>query len=136
MKLRSIVLSAIVIAFTLFISCKKKDKDPEPQPVPKSGPVPYATLSTNAISTITGTSAIGGGNVEFDGGSAINTVGVCWDTTSHLSISKPHTTNAGSTGSYTSAITGLLPNTTYYVRAYATNATGTSYGNEVIFTTQ
>jgi uncharacterized protein (TIGR02145 family) len=45
------------------------------------------------------------------------------------------TSNGLGTGSFTSSFTGLVPNTTYYVRAYATNSAGTGYGNEVSFTT-
>ncbi len=137
MKLRSYILLACVFSIAFFINCKKKDKDPTPTSTLTStaGPRPYATLSTDNISAITQTSAVGGGNVQFDGGSLVTTVGVCWDTTTHLSLSKPHTVNAGSIGTYTCALNDLLPNKTYYVRAYATNATGTSFGDQVSFTT-
>ena len=43
--------------------------------------------------------------------------------------------NGAGLGVYTGIIPNLNPSTTYYVRAYATNSLGTSYGNEVIFST-
>ena len=136
MKLRLFILSAIVITSTLFTNCKKKDKDPEPQPAPVTPtPSPLATLSTLSITSITETTAIGGGNVSSEGGSALTAVGICWDINTSPTTLAPHTNNGAGTGTYTSSITGLLPNTTYYVRAYATNGSGTAYGNEVSFKT-
>ena len=94
-----------------------------------------ATVITNSITGITSNSATGGGNVTNGGNSTITARGVCWSTSSNPTLNDAHTIEAGGTGSFTSAITGLNELTAYYVRAYATNGGGTSYGNEVMFTT-
>ncbi len=93
------------------------------------------TLTTTAVSDITSTTASSGGNITSDGGSAITARGVCWNTISGPTISNQKTTDGSGSGSFTSNITGLTPSTKYYVRAYATNSEGTSYGNEIDFTT-
>jgi hypothetical protein len=93
------------------------------------------TVTTSIVSSITSTSAQGGGNVTFNGGATVTARGVCWNTTGNPEISDKHTTDGSGTGSFTSNITGLSPNTTYYVRAYATNSAGTAYGDPVEFTT-
>ncbi|MBQ6726024.1 MAG: T9SS type A sorting domain-containing protein [Bacteroidales bacterium] len=93
------------------------------------------TVTTAAMSTIIDTTATGGGRVTFDGNTTVTARGVCWDTTHNPTISGNHTTNGGGTGSFTSILTQLVPSTTYYVRAYATNIIGTAYGAELSFTT-
>ena len=93
------------------------------------------TVTTNTITNITQTTATGGGNVINAGGSTVTARGVCWSTSHNPTVSGNHTTNGTGAGSFTSNITGLTANTTYYVRAYATNNAGTAYGNEVSFTT-
>lgn len=92
------------------------------------------TITTTEISNITQGSAISGGTIIDDGGSEITAQGVCWDTISYPTIKDLHTSNGTDTGTFTSEISGINCSTTYYVRAYATNAAGTSYGNEVSFT--
>jgi uncharacterized protein (TIGR02145 family) len=92
------------------------------------------TVTTTAISGITQTTATSGGNVTSSGGATVTARGVCWRTSSNPTISDSHTSDGTGTGNFTSSITGLSPNTTYYVRAYATNSSGTSYGSEVNFT--
>ena len=94
-----------------------------------------ATVTTTAITNITSTSATSGGNVSSDGGSTVTARGVCWSTSINPTISNSHTNNGSGTGSFTSNITGLSPFTTYYVRAYATNSNGTSYGSQLSFIT-
>lgn len=91
---------------------------------------------TSDVNDITKTSATCGGNVTDDGGSEVGVKGVCWSTTSNPTIDKDaHTSDGSGIGNYTSSITGLTSNTTYYVRAYATNSAGTSYGEQKNFTT-
>ena len=92
-------------------------------------------VTTNTITNITTTTATCGGNVTSDGGAAVTARGVCWSTSPNPTINNNKTTNGTGTGSFTSSITGLIAGTTYYVRAYATNSVGTSYGVEVSFTT-
>ena len=92
-------------------------------------------VTTNEVIEITQTSATSGGNVISEGYGNVSAKGVCWSTSENPTISDSHTTDGSSTGTYTSSITGLTANTTYYVRAYATNEVGTGYGNQVTFTT-
>lgn len=92
-------------------------------------------VSTATINTIIQTSAKSGGNVTFDGGSAVTQKGVCWSTNASPTISDSKTLDGGGAGAFVSSLTGLNTNTTYYVRAYATNSIGTNYGNEYSFTT-
>ena len=90
-------------------------------------------LTTTVISNTTQTSAVSGGNITYAGSSSITARGVCWRTTTSPTIANLKTTDGSGIGSFTSSISGLTAGTTYYVRAYATNANGTSYGNEVSF---
>ena len=101
-----------------------------------TSPIVVPTLTTVAITAISLTSAVSGGNITFDGNDAITAKGVCWATTANPVIGATNTTTDGiGTGVFTSAITGLLPGTGYHVRAYATNSAGTAYGDDVLFTT-
>lgn len=94
------------------------------------------TVVTLSISDITKKSAVCGGNITKDGGYHILQKGVCWSTSQNPTIANSKTTDGTGLGTYTSNITGLSPNTTYYVRAYATNAEGTAYGNQQSFKTK
>ncbi len=95
-----------------------------------------ATISTNAVSGITSFEALAGGQISADGGTTVTVRGVCWSTAPSPTISLSTKTSDGQgTGSFASLVSGLNPNTTYYLRAYATNSAGTSYGNERSFTT-
>ena len=105
------------------------------QTIAVSNPATVATVTTTAISNIDKTTATGGGNVTADGGATITTRGICWSTSQNPTVDGSHTTDGTGTGSFTSSMTGLTANTTYYVRAYATNSAGTAYGEEVSFTT-
>ncbi|MFA5327398.1 MAG: SusF/SusE family outer membrane protein [Prolixibacteraceae bacterium] len=93
------------------------------------------TLTTAAITLITGNSGGGGGNVTVSGGAEVTARGVCFGTSQNPTIADSKTTDDKGMGAFVSAITGLLGNTTYYVRAYATNSAGTGYGPEVSFKT-
>ena len=97
-------------------------------------------LSTPQIATfnlagIGGTSANSGGNVTNSGGSAVTARGICWSTNANPTINDSISENGSGLGTFTAVLNGLSLNTIYYVRAYATNAQGTSYGNELSFTT-
>jgi plastocyanin len=94
-----------------------------------------AVLTTNAVSAITISTAITGGNITSDNGDAVTARGVCWGVNTGPTIAASHTSDGTGIGSYISNLTGLLDGTQYFVRAYATNSSGTSYGNEVTFTT-
>jgi len=92
-------------------------------------------LTTNTINNIGTTTATGGGNIFSDGGSTITERGICWSTSHNPVVAGNHTTDGTGIGAFTSNLSGLFQGTTYYVRAYATNSSGTGYGNEVGFTT-
>ena len=93
-------------------------------------------ISTAEVTGISSTSAQCGGNVTFDGGRDVTARGVCWSTSENPTVGSGNKTDDGEgEGAFTSEITGLGPGTTYYVRAYATNELGTSYGEEVSFET-
>ncbi|MBR5146790.1 MAG: hypothetical protein IKW54_04095 [Bacteroidales bacterium] len=93
------------------------------------------TVKTTSVSEITMSSAVCGGNVTTDGGAEVTEKGVCWSTKPSPTIDDNKTIDGSGTGSYTSNLTQLSKNTTYYVRAYASNKKGISYGEERIFTT-
>ena len=94
------------------------------------------TVTTTTVGAISFTAANGGGNVTADGGASVTARGVCWSTSVNPTVSlSTKTTDGSGTGSFTSSITGLTPNTTYHVRAYATNSVGTAYGSDIVFTT-
>jgi hypothetical protein len=92
-------------------------------------------VTTTTVTSITATSAISGGNVTSQGGSIVTARGVCYGTSPNPTLSNSFTTNSAGTGTFTSNLTGLTQNTTYYVRAYATNSFGTAYGIQRTFTT-
>ena len=93
------------------------------------------TVTTTAASSITTTTALSGGNVTGDGGTPVTARGVCWSASANPTLLDAHTTDGTGTGSFASSITGLSPNTTYHVRAWATNYDGTSYGSDLTFMT-
>ena len=93
------------------------------------------TVTTSSVTDITDTSATCGGNVTSDDSVTVIARGVCWSTSQNPTVADSHTEDGTGTGSFISSLTGLMPNTTYYVRAYATNEVGTAYGSEVSFTT-
>jgi uncharacterized protein (TIGR02145 family) len=93
------------------------------------------TLTTTAITAITVNSATSGGNITNNGGAAVTMRGVCWNTSPFPTTANSKTTNGPGNGVFVSELTGLAPNTLYYVRAYATNSLGTSYGSQLSFTT-
>jgi len=100
-----------------------------------SSAITLSIISTSLISSITASSAMTGGNIVSDGGSIVIERGVCWGIESGPIISGNKTIDGTGIGAYSSAITGLSGNTKYFVRAYATNGIGTSYGEERNFNT-
>jgi len=118
--------------FLIFASSCKKDDDDNGNGNNTGIPV----LSTTAITDITQTTAKSGGNITSDGGATVTVRGVCWSTNQTPTISDNKTTDGTGAGNFVSSISGLTANTTYYVRAYATNSNGTAYGSAMSFTTQ
>ncbi|RLD44810.1 MAG: hypothetical protein DRI89_02670 [Bacteroidetes bacterium] len=95
-------------------------------------------LMTATPSEITHNSAKSGGSILFDGNGTVTALGVCWNTNGNPTLENNFGfTNDGSgTGSFTSIITGLTENTTYFVAAYAINQKGTAYGEVEDFITE
>lgn len=93
------------------------------------------TVTTSETTAITQTTATSGGNVISAGGTDILSRGICWATSENPTILNNVVESTGTTGIFSSSLIGLNPETTYYVRAYATNSIGTSYGNQISFTT-
>ena len=100
-----------------------------------TNPGNLASLSTLVINNITSNSATSGGDIANDGGSPITQRGDVWGISPHPTTANNSSNDGIGAGVFISNITGLLDNTTYYVRAYATNSAGTAYGNELSFTT-
>lgn len=103
--------------------------------VPTWSGVVLASLVTNAVASIATSSAITGGTISSDGGSSIAARGVAYGTSTSPTLANSFTQDGSGVGSFSSTLSGLAPNTTYYVRAYATNSVGTAYGNEISFMT-
>lgn len=126
-KLNFLLLLSILLI--LFNSCEKDETCDEQD-------IALAILETNLITNITATSAISGGNITDDGGSSIITRGVCWSKNQIPTINDHIKSNGSISGMYTCNLENLESNTTYYVRAFAINSKGTSYGDELSFKTQ
>jgi len=93
------------------------------------------TVIADSISTITTSTARGYSNITSDGGAPVIARGVCWSTNLSPTIADAFTSDGTGTGSFTSDIATLSPNTTYYVRAYATNGVGTAYSEQLSLNT-
>ena len=114
------VIVLIMISSTLcLISCKKNPTPP--------------VVTTSNVTEITQTTALTGGNVTSDGHAAVTSRGVCWNSSGNPTVSNSKTSDGTGTGSFTSSLTQLTPGTNYYVKAYATNSEGTSYGSQISF---
>lgn len=122
-QLKSILFSVSILS--IFGCASSDETNSEPQ---------LAKVQTIAISDITTVSAISGGSITSDGDSSITEKGVCWNTSSNPTITNSHTSDGTGSTSFISNLTSLSGNTTYYIRAYVTNGVGTSYGNELNFT--
>ncbi|MDD3878365.1 MAG: hypothetical protein PHT69_17225, partial [Bacteroidales bacterium] len=92
-------------------------------------------LTTTTISNITATNAMSGGNITSDGGSPIIERGVCWSLAANPTVTQNKMTSGTGTGSFTTRITMLNANTTYYIRAYAISSAGVAYGDQMTFRT-
>jgi uncharacterized protein (TIGR02145 family) len=116
-----------IIAITIIIgACKKNDS--APPVVPK--------LTTSAVTNISFNSATTGGVITDNGGSAITASGICWSKTNNTpNLTDSVKSGTTASGSFTFTLNNLSENTTYYVRAFATNSAGTGYGNVVTFNT-
>ena len=92
-------------------------------------------ITTVEITEISSSTAVSGGNITDDGGAEITACGVCWNTTGNPTIENNFTVDVIKEDAFISNIGNLEDLQIYYVRAYATNLAGTSYGDELTFTT-
>jgi uncharacterized protein (TIGR02145 family) len=90
---------------------------------------------TTEATAITQTTASSGGNVTSEGGAPVTSRGICWSTGTSPTTADNVINATGTTGIFTSSLTELTAETTYYVRAFASNIGGTAYGNQITFTT-
>lgn len=95
---------------------------------------PTLSVTTASVSAITSNAAVCGGIIS-SGGQVILSRGVCWSTDAEPDLSDNFTTDGSGEGAFTSQLISLSSGTLYYVRAYATTYTGTTYGGTVQFTT-
>ncbi|MFA4907308.1 MAG: FISUMP domain-containing protein [archaeon] len=116
---------AFFMVYLFSFSCEKN-------PTESTWKVPE--LTTSEVTDIGATSVTCGGTIISDGGATITARGVCWSTSQKPKVSDNKTSDGTGADSFTSEITGLRAGTTYYVRAYATNSTGTGYGGIIQFT--
>jgi uncharacterized protein (TIGR02145 family) len=127
--MRKVFYLTVVFLITMFMffNCGKNPSDSEAE---KPG------VSTTELKYIATTTARCGGNINSIGGSELTARGVCWSTNSEPNISDNKTIDESvEKGDYSNELTGLTANTTYHVRAFATNSDGTSYGNTLSFKT-
>ncbi|MBS1574578.1 MAG: hypothetical protein JST09_04675 [Bacteroidetes bacterium] len=123
---RAIVITAFALFLFALPSCKK---DNAPATV-------LPTVITTGATNISTTGATTGGNISSQGSGTITAKGVVWSTGVNPTIDLTTKTNDGTgIGSFTSSVTGLQPNTTYHIRAYATSSAGTAYGSDISITT-
>jgi len=130
-KKTSFLIYPLLIVGVLLVfasSCNKDDDNDNGSNIP--------VLSTSAVTDITQTTAISGGNITSDGGATVTARGVCWSTGQTPTLSDNKTTDGTGAGTFVSNISGLTANSTYYARAYATNNKGTAYGSTMSFTTE
>ncbi|MBN1185565.1 MAG: family 16 glycosylhydrolase [Bacteroidales bacterium] len=109
----------------LSIRCIKDSNSPPALPI----------IITLPVSQIKSSWAIAGGKITYDGGTVIMSSGICWSNNKNPTIFDNITLNDSGLVSFTEFITPLYANTLYYLRAFATNNVGTSYGDELCFRT-
>ncbi|MRS02142.1 hypothetical protein EG832_02755 [bacterium] len=121
-RVNFLVFASLIIGIGVLNGCKK---EPDPVFLP--------TVATSSVSHITSQSVIVEGLITADGGAEVTACGFCWSTRQEPTINDNKTFAGTGTGDFVSLITGLTPDTDYYVRSYATNSAGTAYGKEIAF---
>ena len=120
---RHVLLTLFLLLAITFTACKKSH-------------IFYnAVINTTTVSSIKITSAKCGGSIDYANGLPIKSCGICWSTENNPTISDFKIVASVVTGTFVSTMTDLIPNTTYYVRAWAINSDTTGYGHVFSFTT-
>ncbi|MCF8299016.1 MAG: fibrobacter succinogenes major paralogous domain-containing protein [Saprospiraceae bacterium] len=130
------LLSLTGLFILLFTACEKHETFEKGRYINYRPIEEIPSVTTIAVSEITPTLANCGGIITSDGELAIQAKGVCWSTDSTPLITDNKTTDGVGSEKFSSAISGLNPNTIYYIRAYATNTLGTAYGSVISFITK
>jgi uncharacterized protein (TIGR02145 family) len=131
-------LLAIALLVAGGSSCKKKFTTPEydnPYDETSERYIPTPDLNTAPVTDIRALSATSGGQFQNDYGKPVTAKGVCWSLTANPTIEASCSSDGSATTNYASQLTGLRPDTVYYVRAFATNQAGTIYGGQRSFRT-
>ena len=115
------VYFTMILLCSLLVGCKPETEIP--------------TVATQEIENVTADSAKVLYFVASDGYAEVTAHGVCWSITQNPTIDDNKTNEGGGLGKFTSQLQDLMPNTTYYVRAYAMNSVGVAYGEEKTFVT-
>jgi hypothetical protein len=97
--------------------------------------VSLASVQTSTITSITSTTALCKSVITNGGGGSIISKGVCYNILSNPTLQNFSVTTTATTDTFSVNLIGLDTNRVYYARAFATNAAGTIYGNELIFST-
>ncbi|MBL7930611.1 MAG: hypothetical protein JNL60_01845 [Bacteroidia bacterium] len=129
--MKIVYFNILVFAYSILsVSCKKERNAGSTLPEPAAVP---PIVTTSDISWIDDTSAVCGGRVSYNKQIPLLAAGLCWDTVPGVTISNAVTNADASGGNFAIAIKGLIYSKKYYVKAYATNQFGTSYGEEKTF---
>jgi uncharacterized protein (TIGR02145 family) len=123
MKIKTLISGIILLVF-LTLSCKKNSSPALP------------VVTTEPVSDVLYTTATSGGVIVSSGGDPVIAEGVCWAKNPNPSTQDNAISDYSGSTPFTSLLTGLSSGTTYYLRAFATNKTGTAYGEEISFTTK
>src|SRR5688572_20661220 len=122
--------SLIIVVILSITSCSKNNSNP--QPTPPGPPVPTApVMGSSSAGQIAKTYAVVTGNITSSGNTTLSAKGFCWSKTPNVSLSNSFIVSSVSGNTFTDTVKGLAFNTTYYLRAYATNPVGTTYSTEI-----
>lgn len=127
----TIVLMCVVI--TILTSCEKESGNSDNSNLPPILKIPE--LTTTEVSDIATKSVTCGGIISTNGGAMITSKGVCWSVNKNPTIEDNKSISSSNTDNFTNIVQGLFHNTTYFIRAFASNSVGTGYGNEFFFIT-
>ncbi len=135
MKKKLLLPCFIGIFFLYILGCSKENKAGVTPPPPGGTEITTPTVRADSVNNITLSTASFYGKVTSNGGDAITDRGVCWSKTANPTENKTPATAYRSGGDFHTDIKGLEPNSTYFIRGYATNSKGTVYTSDLQFNT-